>query len=160
MDWMQLLEIIAITATATGVFFVYVQIKQTKQQAITSFEDDMTRQYRDIIQRISVKALLKEEISDEEFEKDLNEIYNYIDLTNEQIFLRQQNRISKKTWENWRDGIKSNMDLPALTRAWARIKEKAPESFEELRHLEKSEYREDPKEWKQGIIMDVGAIES
>lgn len=148
MDWMQLIEIIALAATAVGVVFVAVQIKQTKEQAITSFEDDMTRQYRDIIQKISVKALLKEKLNDADFEKDLNYIYNYIDLTNEQIFLRQQNRISKKTWENWRDGIKSNMDLPAFTRAWARIKEKAHESFEELRHLEKSEYQEDPKKWK------------
>lgn len=147
-DWTQLLQAIASAATAIGVVFVAVQIGQAKQQAITSFEDDITRQYRDIIQRISVKALLGEELSSKEFEINLNEIYNYIDLTNEQTFLCQQKRISVKTWENWREGIKSNMARPAFEQAWTLIKQKAPESFDELRRLEKSGYRGDPKKWR------------
>jgi hypothetical protein len=59
--------------------------------------------------------------------------------------------------------IRNNNQLHGLlTAGWSMgtNQRESPESFEELRHLEKSEYREDPKEWKQGIIMDVGAIES
>ena len=36
------------------------------------FEDDFTRQYREIIQRIPVKALLNEKLSDDDFQMALN----------------------------------------------------------------------------------------
>jgi hypothetical protein len=111
-------------ATAIGVVFVAFQFRQAKKQAQIAFEDDCTRQYRDIIQRISVRALLNESLDDELFEKDLNEIYNYFDLTNEQTFLRKQRRVTLATWRNWRDGIQSNMALPASSGVLDLIKTK------------------------------------
>ena len=75
-------------------------------------------------------------------------VNHYIDLTNEQIFLRQYNRVSAKTWENWRDGIKSNLARPAFKRAWNEIKLRVPKSFEELRRLEKVDFKDDPLKWR------------
>ncbi len=150
MDWTLITSAVTalgVLTAAVGIIIAIIQIKQTKQQAITAFEDEMARQYRDIIQRVPVKALLNEELSEKVFEVALNELYNYIDLTNEQVFLRQQNRIREETWKSWRDGIKSNLSLPAFKKAWEIIKEKVPHNFEELRILEKANFAVDPKDW-------------
>ena len=127
--WLDIIQLSALVATSLGVGIAAYQIWQTKKQSITSFEDDFTRQYRDIIQRIPVKALLNENLSDDDFQKALNEIYNYIDLTNYQIFLRKQNRIRSQTWEILRDGMKANLELPAFKRGWEMIKERTPDNF-------------------------------
>jgi hypothetical protein len=139
---------IASVATAVAVFFAWWQIRLAKRQAITQFEDSLGREYREIAQRIPVKALLGEEIEEKLYEKALDDFYHYIDLTNEQVFLRQNNRITLKTWENWCDGIKSNLSRPAFKKAWAQIKSRATESFNELRRLEASDFKDDPFKWR------------
>jgi hypothetical protein len=142
------IELIAALATALGVLFVALQIWQSKQQEQVAFEDVLTRQYRDIVQKISVRALLGDHLDDEHFESDLNEIYNYIDLTNEQIILRGQHRVSLTTWNNWLEGIKTNMSLPAFDKAWELIKDRMDGNFKELRRLEQSGYLDDPAGWQ------------
>jgi hypothetical protein len=94
-----------------------------------------------------VRAHLGEVLSLEEFEEAFPRLYQYIDLTNEQIFLRMNGRISKATWLNWQDGIKSNLGRPAFAQAWARIKSGAVGSFTELRKLEDSGFEDDPRKW-------------
>jgi len=138
-------------AAAIGVWFAYAQLRHTRQQAITQFEDGLAREYREIARRIPVRALLGEDLERGDFEKVLNDLYNYIDLTNEQVFLRRQGRVRAETWNNWRDGIRTNLSRPAFQRAWERIKRGAPDSFEELRLLERSGFTEDPHDWEVGL---------
>lgn len=95
----------------------------------------------------SGKALLGGKLTSDELEESLRHFYQYIDLSNDQIFLRQQERVSVKTWENWRDGIKSLMEMPAFSEAWNTIKEKPTTKFDELRRLEASNYQDDPYNW-------------
>ncbi len=38
--------------------------------------------------------------------------YRYFDLCNTQALLRQQRRISRKTWLAWKEGIQENLQLP------------------------------------------------
>ena len=150
MEWPEIIELSVSVVIAIGVVIAAYQIWHAKQQSVATFEDVFTRQYREIIQRIPVKALLNEELSENDFQAALNEIYNYIDLTNEQIFLRRQKRIRLKTWGNWLDGIKANLALPAFKRSWELIKEKTPDDFfEELRRLEITKFEADPKSWKE-----------
>ena len=148
MNWMELVTTIASVATAVAVFFAWWQIRLAKRQAITQFEDGLGREYREIAQRIPVKALLGEEIEEKLYEKALDDFYHYIDLTNEQVFLRQNNRITLKTWENWCEGIKSNLSRPAFKKAWTEIKSRATDSFNELRRLEASGFKDDPFKWR------------
>jgi hypothetical protein len=68
-------------------------------------------------------------------------------LTNEQIFLRQVGRVRKNTWQNWRDGIKSNLSRPTFHRAWEEIKARSNGSFQELRRLERENFKSDPANW-------------
>jgi len=146
--WLDVVATFASVATAVGVFLAWWQIRLAKQQATTQFEDNMAREYREIALRLPVKALLGEELDEKEYANALDDFYHYIDLTNEEIFLRQHGRISAKTWNNWRDGIKSNLSRPAFRKAWEEIKSRASDSFEELRLLEASGFAADPRKWR------------
>ena len=153
MNWIEILAALSSAATAIGVFLAFLQIRSSKHQTRTQFEDSLAREYREIAHKFPVKALLGESLDEDEYAKSFHLFYHYIDLSNEQIFLRQRGRISKATWENWRDGIKSNMSLPALSQAWTEIKSKSPSRFEELRRLEKDNFCEDPRKWtKEGSL--------
>lgn len=139
---------VAAVATAVGVFLAWWQIRQGREQAITNFEDGVAREYRELAQKIPVAALLGKKLSETEFEKSLDLFYHYIDLSNEQVFLRKKGRIRKETWKNWQDGIKSNLSQPSFLSAWEAFKQNAPaDSFEELRRLEEEGYTTDPKNW-------------
>ena len=92
-------------ATAAAVLVASWQLYRRTLQARTNFEDDLSREYRELAQSIPVKVHLCEELAPEEFERAFPRLYQYIDLTNEQVFLRMNGRISKATWFNWRDGI-------------------------------------------------------
>lgn len=153
MDLKEILGLIASFATAIAVLLIFWQILLSKQQAITAFEDDLTKQYRDIIKNIPLEALLGENLDNATYTKTLNHFYHYIDLCCQQVFLRQNNRINKNTWENWRNGIKSNLSRPAFKKAWEEIKERSNGNFSELRELEKCDYNCDPKKW--GAPRDI-----
>ena len=75
--------------------------------------------------------------------------YRYVDLTNQQIFLRTRKRISKATWESWCDGISHTLQRPAFKDAWQRIGAAAPGDFAELRELERKGFTGDPAEWSE-----------
>jgi hypothetical protein len=74
-------------------------------------------------------------------------LYFYIDLCNEQVFLRQNRRVCGATWVFWQDGIRSNLGRPAFKKAWEDFKLAAPNSFRELRQLEKTDFKDDPASW-------------
>jgi hypothetical protein len=141
------IEAIASCVTALGVILGFAQIWYVRKQSVTQFEDEMSRQYREILKTIPVKALLGGELAPKEFEQAENGIYHYLDLSNEQVFLRKNNRVSQETWESWRDGIKSNLSRQAFAQVWNRIKSTAIDSFSELKRLEASDFKGDPKHW-------------
>lgn len=134
-------------ATAAAFVVAAWQLYENRQQARTQFEDGLSKEYRDLIQSVPVKALLGAALTDEEFAAAYDELYRYVDLSNEQVFLRQQERVSKEAWINWAAGMKSNLGLPAFRRAWEEIKAQAPDSFAELRRLEAAGFIGDPAKW-------------
>ena len=138
---------ISSVVTAIGVGIAASQLIASQRQSITQFEDALNREYREIIQKIPIKALLGEELSEQEYQKSLDNFYYYIDLTNEQIFLRKKRRVRKSTWQNWCDGIHSNLSRPAFYRAWEEIKRRSDRNFQELRMLEERNYMSDPAKW-------------
>ena len=72
----------------------------------------------------------------------LPHFYRYFDLCNEQAFLHDRGRISKSTWANWEDGIRTNMRRPAFVLAWAEVAARANNDFEHLRELCPPQMRE------------------
>lgn len=147
MEWLTFIQVTAWVATAIGVLLAVWQIRLGQRQSRTRFEDELTHQYREIVKRIPVEALLGEDLSQEKYTNALDAFYRYFDLCNEQIFLRQNDRISQETWENWCEGIHSHLERPAFKRAWEEVKRRAPDSFNGLRKLEATKFIEDPHLW-------------
>lgn len=109
--WFQLLQAAGAVATSIGVAVAAAQLWLQKRQQKTDFEDRLSEQYRRVIAELSLDAVLDHPISGaperEPARNDAYRIfYRYFDLTNEQIFLKNEGRISAHTWENWEDGIR------------------------------------------------------
>ena len=126
---------IANLATAAAVIFAALQIRLSKKQAATSFEDSLAKEYRELAARLPTKALLGEPLSDKEHADSFDEMYHYFDLCNEQVFLAEAGRISRATWKFWRDGITANIRRPAFERAWSEIAARSNRDFSELRAI-------------------------
>jgi hypothetical protein len=132
---LEILSASASTATALGVAVAAWQIWLAHKQSVTSFEDSLAKEYRELAATLPTKALLGETLTDEEHAKYFDEFYRYFDLCNEQAFLHKNGRISKITWRFWNDGIASNLRRPAFSRAWREVAARANDDFSELRAL-------------------------
>lgn len=137
----------AAIAAAIGVWYARGQLKSSREIAQLQFEDELSKEYRALAGELPKIALMGEEMSTEDHDNCFDELYRYIDLTNEQISLRARKRVTKETWDSWREGIKSNMELPAFAKAWAEIKARSV-GFDELRRLEREKYESDPATWR------------
>lgn len=133
----------ASAATAIALLFAAVQLWLSKKQAVTAFEDALSKEYRELAARLPTKALLGEPLSPEEHGGCIDEMYHYFDLCNHQVFLANKKRISRSTWVFWRDGIKSNLSRPAFEQAWAEIAARSSGDFSELRSVAP------PKPWEK-----------
>ncbi|WP_311171819.1 hypothetical protein [Halobellus ordinarius] len=157
-NWLEIIVDGLVTfATPLSVLFIAYQLVLRKRQFTTQFEDGITEQYRELIGEIPVEAFLGEK-EVEDYTDKRQYYYEYIDLSNEQAFLRQEGRVSKSTWENWRDGIESNLDQPSFEQAWEDFKQSAPNSFKELRKLENEGMSDDPREWEHPWRAKIEAI--
>lgn len=150
---LELLTAAASLATAVGVIVAAYQIRLTRQLSRTQFEDDLTKQFREIIRRIPIEALLGEELSEEAYDRTRDDFFRYIDLSNEQVFLRRNDRVSARTWKLWCEGIKAFLSRPAFVRAWGEFKDKSPDTFKELRRLEREDFKIDPYEWGKSRVI-------
>jgi len=136
------------SATAIGVGIAACQLWLNRRQAITTFEDSLAREYRELAAKLPTKVFLDDGLlSDEEYREAFDKFYQYFDFSNEQVFLRQKGRISQPTWIYWRDGIRSNVERAAFSKAWADISKRIGGDFSELRHLIETDFEQDPREW-------------
>lgn len=130
-----MLTALANIATAGAVAVGAWQLVLSQRLSVTNFEDTFAKEYRELAAKLPTKALLGEQLSDDEYAKHFDELYHYFDLCNEQVFLRSVGRISDKTWIFWKDGIASNLRRPTFARAWAEIAARANDDFSELKRL-------------------------
>jgi hypothetical protein len=137
---------LATCVAAAGVWFAHKQLHTSRQIAQLQFEDALAKEYRDLVNRLPTKALLGDPLDHDEYPKSFDELFRYVDLSNEQVNLRQRGRISREVWQQWCQGIEVNLKLPAFARAWADIKGRS-QSFEELRRLEREHFKTDPNTW-------------
>ncbi|MCP1418480.1 hypothetical protein J3D47_002723 [Pseudomonas laurylsulfativorans] len=138
---------LAACVAAAGVWYARHQLKTSREIAQLQFEDALGKEYRELAGELSKKALMGEFLNDAEYVEAFDELYRYVDLTNEQISLRARGRITSDVWQSWLEGIEANLKLPAFARAWAEIKTRSS-GFEELRRLEREIFRTDPKDWR------------
>ena len=156
--WFQLLQAVGAVATAIGVAVAAGQLWLQKVQQRTDFEDRLTEQYRTILAELPLDALLDREFDEVTREKALRAFYRYFDLTNEQIFLHDQRRISPETWANWKEGILANMNRKAFRDAWDEIADAAPHAFDELRQLVPPQRIRRSPETTGSVVRDVERV--
>lgn len=135
LDWASFIGGIGSGVAGVGAVAAFWQLRLLKTQSVTSFEDGLVDEYRDIAKELPLDALLGVDMSPQDVAQALPAFYRYFDLCNQQLFLHQEGRIRKATWALWRDGIVSNLQRPAFARAWAEIAAKAAGDFDELRAL-------------------------
>jgi hypothetical protein len=111
------------------------QLRLTRQQQRSAFEDSMVSQYRSLTRRLPLESLLGKELTFPELEMHLRDFYEYFDLCNEQLFLNSKGQIDKRTWKNWEEGMKQNLLRPAFMQAWEILSPQLDGSFDELRGL-------------------------
>ncbi len=139
------LDTVASLATSIGVVFAALQIWLSRKIAQIKFEDSLDQQYRDLAMKIPVDALIGKNIPENK-KSDVREIiYNYLDLCNEQAYLRKKGRVSKLRWKEWNEGIKSNLCKPVFKEVWEEVKREAPSEFTALTILENEGFNGDPK---------------
>ena len=124
---------VANVATAIGVGVAAYHLRVTQKQGVTTFEDSLTSQYRDVLRSIPLEALLGKPVEGKKYEESLPYFYRYFDLCNEQMFLYENGRISDETWRFWEEGIRTNMAREAFENAWSEIAHFATDDFENLR---------------------------
>lgn len=140
-------RIIASVATAIGVGIAAWQIRRNAEQTKTSFEDSLNREYRELMRSIPLKALIGEDVTKHEEEMAKEAIYNYLDFSNQQIYLRKQKRIRKSTWQEWQEGMKINLTLPLFAHLTQMVFARLPHIFSELRKVRESGFNTDPADW-------------
>jgi hypothetical protein len=124
-------------ATAVAVFIAFLELRAAKGYSRTSFEDDLSREYRSIIGQLPAEAFYIKGDAFAPGESVRRAFYRYVDLSNEQLFLASHDRVSAETIDQWKDGIRGNLEhLPAFRAAWAEIAANVPHDFfEDLKEL-------------------------
>ncbi|MFT7184709.1 MAG: hypothetical protein ACI84K_000075 [Pseudohongiellaceae bacterium] len=147
-DWNVISSIstaVASVATAIGVLFAAWQFRQSQKQSQASFEDSMDQQYRSLSMALPVDVLIGKESSKEDKDKVRELVFNYLDLSNEQVYFRAKGRISKYTWESWSLGIKGHLERPAFKQVFEEVRDVS--GFTYLERLVDSKYESDPDNW-------------
>jgi hypothetical protein len=147
---------IAGIATAIGVAFGAAQLWLNRAQDRTAFEDRIADKYRKTIKPQITRALL--DPLDNRQREIVEPVYEYLDLCNEEVFLRIHGRVAKRTWEEWCRGICSNLTHEAIREGWQLAIEQLND-FDELWLLHVSGYK-DPRTWNTPWRRVRGDLES
>jgi len=141
------LNLIVSLATMFGVLIAAIQLRASSKIAQAQFEDSIDQQYRDLARGIPVDALIGKSVLDSQKDMTRELIYNYLDLSNEQIFLRKKKRVKKDTWADWCAGMEANLSKPEFEKVWLEIKTHSPKTFTFLEKLENDSFKGDPAKW-------------
>ena len=142
-DWNTLASVATAVLVGVGVF----EIRLGSRIAQAQFEDSLDQQYRNLSKDIPVDALIGKSVPDQQWLETRELIYNYLDLCNEQVFLRQKKRIRKDTWLDWCAGINSHLSKPAFQKVWNEVKSESAATFPFLERLESRDFAVDPARW-------------
>ena len=133
---------IASSVSALAVILAMLQLRLAKRVSQLQFEDGLAKEYRDLTNRLPTKALLGGKMSRDQYRSSYDELFHYMDLSNQQCMLRSQGRVGRDVWKSWSEGIEANLKLQAFSQVCIDVKSRT-ESFQELRDLKK-DFQKDP----------------
>jgi len=128
---------ITAVATAVGVILVFVQLLSNNKIERTKFENELVIRYIAITNEITFNVMYLKPCT-EKFEEIIGEklhgFYKYFDLSNQELFLMADDRVSEETWVEWESGIIDLLKLKSFQYAWNRISSTVPDNtFTQLR---------------------------
>jgi hypothetical protein len=139
---------VAALATAFGVALAAISLWRSEAHSQTQLEDRLAEQYRAITAELPLEALLGKPIPSHEMTNNLRAFYRYLDLSNEQVYLRMKGRVRRSTWREWSEGMRGNFRRPAFKVAWTRIRtDTAKLDFDELARAVDEDFAHDPRSW-------------
>jgi hypothetical protein len=95
----------------------------------------LINQYRAAIRpHLITSALIEEILSRHAIAENFALFYSYLDLCNEQVFLRMHGRVRRRTWLLWCDGTRGNLNRSGFKESWAAVRWRT-DDFNELRLL-------------------------
>ena len=96
-----------------------------------------TARYQDIVSRIPPDVLYqREKMSAKHWKSEPglgSVIHAYIDLCAEELRLHRSKEIPDEVWQNWEQGIRAGMRLPAIAGMWEEFFKTGP--YDELREF-------------------------
>lgn len=130
--------------TAIAVIVAAIQIRYATRQEKTEFEDSLAKEYRELLGQLSRSILLQDTVTDRDTNEKFVILYRYLDLSNEQVLLREKGRITKVTWNDWCAGIRSNLEKDGFKDVWNSVKGK---SFDDLKRLQDTDFVDPRRPW-------------
>lgn len=133
--WTSVVSALGSGLAGIGVVVAAWQLGLSKEQAQTAFEDQLVHDCREVLQRLPLKALLGEPLTDAEMAQAMPDFHAYFDLSNAQAKLAREKRLREKSWASWRRRILEYLRTPAFQQAWRELSKRSPGHFNALRQV-------------------------
>ena len=143
MDWNTLTSI----ATVIWVFIAAWQLREGRKVSASAFEDSFDEKYRHLAYAIPVDALLSKNVNRANKEAAREWIYNYLDLSNEEVYLRMKKRVSSSRWQEWSLWIQQHLKRPFFQEVLQEVENDSLETFSYLERLIQEDFKNDPASW-------------
>ena len=128
MEWHEWVRTLGSGGTLVAVLVAIYQLYLNRQQSKANFEDDLSREYRDISGAMPSDAFFHDADKRAPMTPaQLQAMFRYFDLSNEQLRFGRQRRVTRKTRRAWQQGIEQNLALPRFERAWIDVTSWLPE---------------------------------
>ncbi len=125
---MGLVRTIAAVIAAGSVVIAMLALRANREQARTAFEDALAREYRDIAGALPRSAFYMHRVA-ELNDAEMQAMFRYFDLSNEQLRLIDEGRIRAQTAEVWTAGIEGLLRFDTFAAAWSQLRPELPEDF-------------------------------
>jgi len=134
-------------ATAIWVAIAAWQLWESRKLSAAAFEDSFDEKYRQLAYDIPVDALLSKKVNKQDMTQAREWVYNYLDLSNEQIYLRVQNRVSGDRWTEWSKWIEQHLKRPFFKKILKEVEKDSLDTFSYLERLIEEDFKNDPVKW-------------
>jgi hypothetical protein len=118
----------AAIATAVGVLFALIGIRQVQRQRLRQFEDFYVARYWKIMDQFSLRVL-RGNGTGQISRDDEKAVYGYLRLCEDEFDLRREGWISNSSWIFWTDGMLAQLERWPFIEIWEKIR---PEQFQNL----------------------------
>jgi len=119
---------LAVVVALASVAIAALALRHATKQARTTFEEALAREYRDITGRLPLPLFYEHglvTLTDPQRQT----MFQYFDLSNEQLRLIQEKRIRGKTAEDWSSGITELMTRETVRAYWDELRQDLPADF-------------------------------